>query len=105
PRGEVKVKLYTDEGANKRLLGSINVRYFRNRRNQWQPYYQLDSDSIIVFKGSAWGPLNPVADETNLFFLINTNFPNGQGYYPYLDLQSSIGPVTINSWIVGRINR
>lgn len=102
PRGVVKVKLYTDEGANKQLLCSINVRYFRNRRNQWQPLYQLDADSVIIYKGSAWEPLNPVADETNLFFLTNNRMPNGQGYYPYLDLQSSTSAVTINSWIVGR---
>jgi len=101
-RGEVKVKLYTGEGANKQLLCSINVRYFRNRRNQWQPHYQLDPESIIIYRGSVWAPLNPVADEANLFFLTNTRSPNGQGYYPYLDLRSSIGPVTINSWIVGR---
>lgn len=102
PRGQVKVKLYTGEGANKQLLCSINVRYFRNRRNQWQPHYQLDEDSLIIFRGSAWAPLNPMADETNLLFLINTRAPNSQGFYPTLDLQSTVGPVTINSWIVGR---
>ena len=102
PRGEVKVKLYTGEGANKQLLASIDVRYFRNRQNRWQPHYRLDPDSIVIWRGSVWAPLNPVADEANLFFLINTRAPNGQGYYPYLKLQSSIGPVTINSWIVGK---
>lgn len=102
PRGEVKVKLYTGEGANKQLLCSINVRYFRNRSNRWQPHYRLDPDSIIIWRGSAWTPLNPVVDETNLLFLANTRSPNGQGYYPYLDLRSTVGPVTINSWIVGR---
>ncbi len=105
PRGIVKAKLYTGEGANKQLLGSIGVRYFRNRRNQWQPHYRLDEDSVIIFRGSVWAPLNPVSDEANLFFLTNTGAPNGQGYYPYLDLRSSIGPVTINSWIVGQSHR
>ena len=100
--GSAKVKLYTDEGANRRLLCVINVRYFRNREGKWQPLYKLDSDSLIIFRGNAWAPLNPVADEHNLFFLSNTYAPNGQGYYPYLDLTSSVGPVTINSWIFGK---
>lgn len=102
PRGEVKVKLYTGVGANKQLLCAIDVRYFRNRRNQWQPHYRLNEDSTIIWRGSVWGSLNPVADETNLLFLISTRTPNGQGFYSYLDLRSSVGPVTINSWIVGR---
>ncbi len=102
PRGEVKVKLYTGTGANKQLLCAIDVRYFRNRQNQWQPHYRLDEDSTIIWRGSVWGPLNPVADETNLLFLISTRTPNGAGFYSYLDLRSSVGPVTINSWIVGR---
>ena len=102
PRGEAKVKLYTGEGVNKQLLCSIVVRYFRNRQNQWQPHYRLDEDSTIIWRGSVWAPLNPLADETNAFFLISSHTPNGLGYYPSLDLESSIGPVTINSWIVGR---
>ncbi len=105
PRGVVKAKLYTGEGSNKQLLSSIDVRYFRNRRNLWQPHFRLGEDSLIIFRGSAWAPLNPMSDETNLFFLTNTGAPNGQGYYPYLDLRSSIGPVTINSWIVGQGHR
>lgn len=102
PRGTAKVKLYTGEGINKQLLCSIEVRYFRNRRNQWQPLYRLDDDSTIIWRGSVWAPLNPVADEANLLFLISSLTPNGAGFYPYLDLRSSVGPVTINSWIVGR---
>jgi hypothetical protein len=102
PTGSAKIKLYTDEGANRRLLCVINVRYFRNREGKWQPHYRLDPDATIIFRGSAWAPLNPVADEHNLLFLTNTRAPNGQGYYPYLDLASSIGPVTINSWIFGK---
>lgn len=102
PTGSAKVKLYTDEGANRRLLCVINVRYFRNRAGNWQPMYRLDSDSLIIFRGNAWAPLNPVADEHDLFFLTNTRAPNGQGYYEYLDLVSSVGPVTINSWIFGK---
>ncbi|MCG6976122.1 MAG: hypothetical protein LJE56_06865 [Acidiferrobacterales bacterium] len=100
--GSAKVKLYTDEGPNRRLLCAITVRYFRNRQGQWQPYYRLDSDTLIIFRGNAWGPLNPVADEYNLLFQTNTRPPNGQGFYEYLDLESSAGPVTINSWIFGR---
>jgi hypothetical protein len=100
--GSAKVKLYTDEGPNRRLLCAITVRYFRNRQGQWQPHYRLDSDTLIIFRGNAWGPLNPVADEYNLLFLTNTRSPNGQGFHEYLDLESSVGPVTINSWIFGR---
>ena len=103
PRGTIKVKLYTDEGANRRLLCAIGVRYFRNAEGKWQPLYRLDPDTIIVFRGNAWAPLNPAAaDESNLLFLTNTRSPNGQGFHEYLELESSEGPVTINSWIAGQ---
>jgi hypothetical protein len=102
PTGTVKVKLYTGEGANRRLLCAIGVRYFRNAEGKWQPHYRLDPDTIIIFRGNAWAPLNPVADEHNLLFLTNTRAPNGQGFYQYLELESSEGPLTIDSWLVGR---
>jgi hypothetical protein len=102
PRGEAKVKLYTGEGVNRQLICSIKVKYFRNRLNQWQPLYKLDPDTVIILRGSVWAPLNPVADEYNLTFLTNQRMPNGQGYYPYLDIESIRGPLTVNSWIVGK---
>lgn len=102
PRGEAKVKLYTGEGVHRQLICSIKVKYFRNRQNRWQPLYQLDPDTIIIFRGSVWAPLNPVADEHNVTFLTNQRMPNGQGYYPYLDIESIRGPLTVNSWIVGK---
>jgi len=102
PKGEAKVKLYTGEGVHRQLVCSVKVKYYRNRQNKWQPFYKLDPDTIIIWRGSAWEPLNPVADEYNSTFLTNKRMPNGQGYYPYLDLESVKGPLAINSWIVGK---
>lgn len=102
PKNGIKVKLYTDKGANRRLLCAIQISYFRNRRGRWQPHYKLDSDTVIIWRGNVWAPLNPVADEYNVLFLVNTRSPNGQGFHRYLDLRSSTGPVTVDSWIVGQ---
>jgi hypothetical protein len=101
PKGPVKVKLYTGQGPDRRLIVAVNIRYYRDRSGTWRPWYQLDSDTTVLWRGNAWGPLNPVADESNLVIPANTGTPNAEGYFPYLDLQSIEGPLAIDSWIVG----
>lgn len=101
PKGPVKFKVYTGRGADRRLIVAVNIRYYRDRRGVWRPWYQLDSDTTVLWRGNAWGPLNPVADESNLVIPANTGTPNAEGYFPYLDLQSIEGPLAIDSWIVG----
>jgi hypothetical protein len=99
PRG-IRVRLYNDRGARRRLLCTINVRYYRGRDGRSRPMYQLDSDNTGMWYGNTFKAFNKMLDAPPLMYRSNTDLPNGDGFYSYLKLQSSVGPVTIDSWTV-----
>ena len=99
-RGALQVKLYNDRGAKRRLLCTINVRYYRNRYGKSIPMYQLDSDNEGIWYGNTFKAFNKMLDTPPLLYRTNTDLPNGDGYYSHLTLQSAVGAVTIDSWTV-----
>lgn len=101
PRG-VRVRLYTGKGVNRRLLCTVRVRYYRVTGGKWRPWYELDSDYNGIWHNNAFKPFNPAIEEQPLVYRIGSLLPNGDGYYPYLKLQSSVGPLSINSWNVSQ---
>lgn len=100
PKRLIKVELYSGRGANKRLLVVITVKYFQDKNGAWQPWYQLDSDYIANW-GRMQNPMSKLNEQMNSMFNIASRSPNGEGYFPYLKLRSTLGPVAIDSWIVG----
>jgi hypothetical protein len=82
PRGVLRVRLYNDRGAKRRLLCTINIRYYRTR------------------DGNTFKAFNKMLDTPPLMYRSNTDLPNGDGYFSFLKLHSSVGPITIDSWTV-----
>jgi hypothetical protein len=100
PRGVLRVRLYNDRGAKRRLLCTINIRYYRTRDGKWHPVYQLDSDNEGMWVGNTFKAFNKMLDTPPLMYRSNTDLPNGDGYFSFLKLHSSVGPITIDSWTV-----
>ena len=100
PRRRLQVQLYNDRGAKRRLLCTINVRYYRNRDGRSIPMYQLNSDNEGMWYGNTFKAINKMMETPPLMYRTNTDLPNGDGYFSHLKLKSSVGPVTIDSWTV-----
>jgi hypothetical protein len=100
PRG-LQVQLFTSTGANRQLLCTIDVRYYRTRQGGWRPWYALDSEKNGIWYHGKFKSFNPAYENTPLLYNDTSSLPNGQGYYLSLKLKSSAGPVGIKSWVVG----
>jgi len=100
PPMALRVQLFTGTGASRQLLCTIDVRYYRTRRGGWQPWYMLDSEKKGIWYKNKFRSFYPTTETPPLLYNVSNSLPNGEGYYASLGLRSSVGPVSIKSWVV-----
>lgn len=95
------VELFRGVEAERVLLCSISIRYFRDARGFWVPHYQLNQEALVTRdKNGNWQPLTAVRGAPSLMVLTNATLPNAEGFYPSLEFGLTNGQLQIDSWDV-----
>jgi hypothetical protein len=98
--GPLLIELYGKAETGRKLMARVVLKYFPLTGNRWQPMYQLNQEPIMIKQGNQWVPLFDSQDSPEMLAILNKTLPNGEGYYPFLDVQFYKGPVILDSWIV-----
>jgi hypothetical protein len=98
--GPLRIDLYGPTNAGRKLMARVLLKYYPLGGNRWQPMYQLDQEPVMIKSGDRWVPLFDSPESPEMLAVLNKTLPNGEGYYPFLDVQLYKGPVTIDSWVV-----
>lgn len=98
--GPILIELYGIADTGRKLMARVVMKYYPVAGNRWQPLYQLNQEPIMIKQGNQWVPLFDSQDSPEMLAILNKTLPNGEGYYPYLDVQFYKGPVIIDSWVV-----
>ena len=96
------VTLYhkTDSGSG--LLGSVVVKYYRSGENLWTPHFQFSQEQLFMRAPSgAWQPKQSVG-MPEFIEARGATMPNGEGFYPALELRALSGPISIDGWQIGQ---
>lgn len=98
--GPMLIELYGQADTGRKLMARVVLKYFPLSGNRWQPMYQLNQEPIMIKQGNQWVPLFDSQDSPEMLAILNKALPNGEGYFPFLDVQFYKGPVILDSWIV-----
>ena len=92
------ITLYQKTDSGDGTLGAVLVKYYKNRLGTWTPHFQFSQE--ILFKrapGGGWQPKQSVGIP-EFIEVRGPTMPNGEGYYPALELRPLAGPISIDAW-------
>jgi hypothetical protein len=98
--GDVVVELYRGADKERIHVGTVGIRYFRDKRGVWVPRFQLSQEPLLVRDKDGWKPLTSLRGAPSLIVITSSTLPNAEGFYPALEFGLTTGRMQIDSWVV-----
>jgi len=94
------VQLFRGTGKKRLLIGNLHIRYYAVKKNIWLPRFKIQQELVPVRTGNTWQLVSSVPGATDPLFVTGNAIPNGEGFYPRLEVGIGGKRFFLDSWIV-----
>ncbi len=94
-----QIQLYRGTTNERKLLGTLLVRYYPEPDNTWVPHFKLYQKIALVPKGKGWQAIT-LSGVAEPFLLSGGALPNAEGFYPQLEIGFGGKGFNLDSWLI-----
>ncbi len=94
-----QIQLFRGLTDERKLLGTLHVRYYLEPNNTWIPHFKLHQKIALVPKGKGWQAIT-LSGVAEPFLLSGSALPNAEGFYPQLEIGFGGKGFYLDSWFI-----
>jgi len=94
-----QIQLYRGISDERKLLGTLHIRYYPEPNNAWVPHFKLHQKITLVPKGKGWQAIT-LSGVAEPFLLSGGALPNAEGFYPQLEIGFGGKGFYLDSWLI-----